>query len=107
MKTKLLWGLGSFWMLFLIVLLLNSSRWAPDPDGRLKMIAHRGVHHIYDPTGIGRDDCTAVRMLPGQEYLEIFENTIHSIRAAVNMQADMVEVDVAPTKDGKMVLFHD
>ncbi len=107
MKKKLLWSLGGLWMLFLIILLLNSSRWVPDPDGRLKMIAHRGVHHIYDPTGLGRDDCTAIRMLPGQEELEIFENTIHSIRAAVGMQADMVEVDVAPTKDGKMVLFHD
>ncbi|OAO01675.1 hypothetical protein A8B75_14785 [Sphingomonadales bacterium EhC05] len=94
-------------MIFISVLLLNSPRWAPDPEGRLQMIAHRGVHHLYDPTGVGRDDCTAVRMLPGQEKLEIFENTIHSIRAAVTAKADMVEVDVAPTKDGQMVLFHD
>lgn len=107
MKKKLLWSLGGLWMIFISVLLLNSPRWAPDPEGRLQMIAHRGVHHLYDPTGVGRDDCTAVRMLPGQEKLEIFENTIHSIRAAVTAKADMVEVDVAPTKDGQMVLFHD
>lgn len=107
MKKKLLWGFGGLWMVIVMVLLLNSSRWAPDPDGRVKMIAHRGIHHIYDPTGLGRDDCTAIRMLPGQEEREIFENTIHSIRAAVGAKADMVEVDVAPTKDGKMVLFHD
>lgn len=107
MKKKLLWSLGGLWMIFITVLLLNSPRWAPDPEGRLQMIAHRGVHHLYDPTGVGRDDCTAVRMLPGQEKLEIFENTIHSIRAAVTAKADMVEVDVAPTKDGQMVLFHD
>ncbi len=107
MKSKLLWGLGSLWMLFLIVLLLNSSIWAPDPEGRLKMIAHRGVHHLYDPAGVGRDDCTAIRMLPGQEDLEIFENSIRSIHAAIGMEADMIEVDIAPTKDGKMVLFHD
>lgn len=107
MIRRLLWGLGGLWMLIIIVLLLNSSRWAPPPQGKLKMIAHRGVHHIYDPTGVGRDDCTAIRMLPGQENLEIFENTIHSIRAAVSAGADMVEVDVAPTSDGHMVLFHD
>lgn len=107
MKKKLLWSLGGLWMIFITLLLLNSPRWAPDPEGRLQMIAHRGVHHLYDPTGVGRDDCTAVRMLPGQERLEIFENTIHSIRAAVTAKADMVEVDVAPTKDGQMVLFHD
>ncbi|WP_430416406.1 glycerophosphodiester phosphodiesterase family protein [Parasphingorhabdus sp.] len=107
MKKKLLWSLGGLWMIFITLLLLNSPRWAPDPEGRLQMIAHRGVHHLYDPTGVGRDDCTAVRILPGQEKLEIFENTIHSIRAAVTAKADMVEVDVAPTKDGQMVLFHD
>ncbi|SIN61454.1 glycerophosphoryl diester phosphodiesterase [Parasphingorhabdus marina DSM 22363] len=107
MMRKLLWGLGGLWMLILVILLLNSSRWAPPPSGKMQMIAHRGVHHIYDPTGVGRDDCTAIRMLPGQEDLEIFENTIHSIRAAVSAGADMVEVDVAPTSDGHMVLFHD
>lgn len=107
MKRALLRGIGGLWILLVLGLLLNSSRWAPDPAGNLKMIAHRGVHHLYDPTGVGRDDCTAVRMLPGQEKLEIFENSIHSIRAAVTAKADMVEVDVAPTRDGRMVLFHD
>jgi len=107
MKKKLLWSLGGLWMIFISVLLLNSPRWAPDPEGRLQMIAHRGVHHLYDPTGAGRDDCTAARMLPGPETTEMFENTIHSIRAAVPAKADMVEVSIAPTNDGQMVLFHD
>lgn len=107
MKKKLLWGLGGLWMIFVTIILLNSPRWAPDPADGMKLIAHRGVHHIYDPTGLGRDDCTAEHMLPGQDEQEIFENTIHSIRAAVNAKADMIEVDVAPTKDGQMVLFHD
>ena len=107
MKRALLRGIGGLWILLVLGLLLNSSRWAPHPAGSLKMIAHRGVHHLYDPTGVGRDDCTAVRMLPGQDKLEIFENSIHSIRAAVTAKADMVEVDVAPTRDGRMVLFHD
>ena len=71
------------------------------------MIAHRGVHHLYDPAGVGPDDCTATRMLPGQEEQEVFENTILSLRKAITAKADMIEVDVAPTKDDKMVLFHD
>lgn len=107
MKKNLLWGIGGLWMVFVMVMLLNSPRWAPDPEGGFQMIAHRGVHHLFDPAGMGRDDCTAQRMRPGQEEQEIFENTVHSIRAAVTAKADMVEVDVAPTKDGKMVLFHD
>ncbi len=107
MKRKLLWALGGFWMVIVVILLLNSSRWAPAPDGRLKMIAHRGIYHQFNRTNLGRNDCTATRMLPGQEKREIFENTIHSLRAAVNAKADMIEVDVALTKDGEMVLFHD
>jgi len=107
MKKKLLWGLGGLWMIFVTVMLLNSPRWAANPEGGIQMIAHRGVHHIHDPTGVGPEDCTAERMLPGQEEQEIFENTVHSIRAAVTAKADMIEVDVAPTRDGKMVLFQD
>lgn len=71
------------------------------------MIAYRGVHHVFDPVGVGSEDCTATRILPGQQKLEIFENTVHSIRAATTDKADMIEIAVAPTKDGKMVLFHD
>tara|TARA_R110002124_G_C8866565_1_gene507426 strand:+ start:60 stop:1043 length:984 start_codon:yes stop_codon:yes gene_type:complete len=107
MKKKLLWVLGCLWMVFVMVMLLNSPRWAPEPAGGMKMIADRGVHHLSDSTDMGGDDCSAQHMLPGQEEQEIFENTVHSIRAAVTAKADMVEVDVAPTKDGKMVLFHD
>ncbi|MEQ1538911.1 MAG: glycerophosphodiester phosphodiesterase family protein [Sphingorhabdus sp.] len=86
--------------------LLNASWLAPDPKGKAKIISHRGVYHLYDKRkAFGRDTCTAQYSDPFKHA--IFENTPASMRRAVALGADMVEIDVAPTKDGKMVLFHD
>ena len=86
--------------------LLNASWLAPTPDGEPKLIAHRGVYHLYDKrAAAGRDTCTA-RFIDEPDHY-IFENTPASIRQAFRQGADMVEIDVAPTKDGQMVLFHD
>ena len=101
------WIIGSFGVVLSGLVSLNASCLAPEPTGEMRVIAHRGVHHRHDAAGVGRDDCTATRMLAGQEEREIFENTVRSIRAAVRLGADTVEVDVAPTADGHMVLFHD
>jgi len=86
--------------------LSNASFLAPDPEGKARLIAHRGVYHLYDKrAAIGRDTCTAAWALPPDH--EVFENTPDSMRWAVGLGANMVEIDVAPTKDGRMVLFHD
>ena len=86
--------------------LSNASFLAPDPQGKPKLIAHRGVYHLYDKrAAVGRDTCTAAFAYPPSH--EVFENTPESMRWAVGLGAAMVEVDVAPTKDGRMVLFHD
>jgi glycerophosphoryl diester phosphodiesterase len=86
--------------------LSNASWLAPDPVGKPKLIAHRGVYHLYDKrAATGRDTCTAQHIRPPAH--EVFENTPQSMRLAVGYGAAMVEVDVAPTKDGRMVLFHD
>lgn len=37
----------------------------------------------------------------------VTENTLASIRKAIELGADIVEVDVQRTKDGQLVLFHD
>ncbi len=99
-------------VLFLILggLSLANANWlAPTPTGGPKLIAHRGVYHLYDKTAaFGRDTCTARYIYPPKH--EIFENTTKSITMAAGLagkEQDLVEVDVAPTKDGKMVLFHD
>lgn len=86
--------------------LLNASWLAPTPVGKPKLIAHRGVYHLYDKrAAFGRDTCTA-RFIRSPDH-EVFENTLPSIQMAAGLGGNLVEVDVAPTKDGKMVLFHD
>lgn len=88
------------------LMLLNASWLAPTPKGEPTLMAHRGVYHLYDKRrAMGRDTCTAQYSYPPTH--EIFENTPASMQRAAALGADMVEVDVSPTKDGKMVLFHD
>ena len=85
--------------------LINASWLAPTPVGGPKLVAHRGVSHLYDKTGLGRDDCTATRIRTPEH--DIFENTTKSMKMAAGLGANIVEVDIAPTKDNRMVLFHD
>lgn len=92
---------------FVAWLVLSNASWlAPDPVGAPKLIAHRGVYHLYDKrAAFGADTCTAAHAFPPTH--EVFENTPESMRWAIELGATMVEVDIAPTKDGHMVLFHD
>lgn len=103
-RTKIL-----LWLFTVLVgwLTLSNASWlAPDPLGKPRLIAHRGVYHLYDKRrATGRDTCTA-RFID-RPVDATFENTPESMRRAVGLGAAMVEVDVAPTKDGRMVLFHD
>lgn len=93
--------------IFIVWLVISNASWlAPDPVGVPKLIAHRGVYHLYDKrAALGVDTCTAAHALNPTH--EVFENTPESMRWAIELGASMVEVDVAPTKDGRMVLFHD
>ncbi|OZG72991.1 hypothetical protein BTA51_13635 [Hahella sp. CCB-MM4] len=69
------------------------------------VIAHRGVHHTYDPAHLANDTCTAERIYPPTH--ELFENTLASMDAAFSAGADWVELDIHPTQDGHFVVFHD
>jgi glycerophosphoryl diester phosphodiesterase len=91
---------------FLLVFTFVNASWlAPKPKGGIRLIAHRGVYQLYDRKGVDRDTCTAARIeQPVHDYLE---NTTRSMQAARQMGADMVEIDVAPTKDGQIAIFHD
>ncbi|MEP2987700.1 MAG: glycerophosphodiester phosphodiesterase family protein [Parasphingorhabdus sp.] len=106
MKRRVLWVFGGFWLLIIGFYLFHSSIWAPARGGTVKMIANGNIYQPYDRTSLGPDDCIATR-IGAKETKSIFQNTVHAIRAASEAKADMVEVDVAPTKDGKMVLFND
>ncbi|WP_284123799.1 glycerophosphodiester phosphodiesterase family protein [Parerythrobacter aestuarii] len=105
MKRWLLIAATLLAVAFLTLTVVNASWLAPVPVGNPKLIAHRGLYQLYDHEGVGRDTCTADRIeQPQHDYLE---NTTRSIRRAARLGASMVEVDIAPTKDGEIAVFHD
>ncbi|WP_108818260.1 glycerophosphodiester phosphodiesterase family protein [Pseudovibrio sp. Alg231-02] len=75
------------------------------PSGKPRFIAHRGVHQTYHRNELTNQTCTAERInTPTHSFLE---NTIASMRAAFEAGADIVELDVHPTADNKLTVFHD
>ena len=105
MKFWLGWIAFGLAVVLLVLTVINASWLADPPRGAIKLIAHRGVSQLYDHEGIGRDTCTADRIEPPvHDYLE---NSVRSMQAAARLDADMVEIDIAPTADGKIAVFHD
>ena len=105
MKAWLRRGAFVLAALFLILTFVNASWLASRPVGAIKLIAHRGVHQLFDHRGLTNEGCTANRIEPPvHDYLE---NTTRSMQKAAEMGADMVEMDVAPTADGRIAIFHD
>ena len=86
--------------------LVNASWLAPEPTGSVKLVAHRGVYQLFDQTNLDpQKTCTATRIeLPVHDYLE---NTVRSMQRARDLGAQMIEVDIAPTADGQIAVFHD
>src|SRR5690606_16962923 len=83
----------------------NSSLFTKDRSGDPFLLAHRGLAQTFSMEGIEGDTCTAERIYePEHSYIE---NTIPSMEAAFNAGADMVELDIRPTKDGQFAVFHD
>lgn len=100
---KTLAGVGIF---AAAVYLWNASWLASAPESpQRRLIAHRGVHQTFDRTDLGNDTCTAQRILAPQH--DLLENTIASMRAAFDAGAYAVELDVHPTTDGRLAVFHD
>jgi glycerophosphoryl diester phosphodiesterase len=89
----------------LVLTFVNASWLAPTPRGRVQLIAHRGVYQAFDHRGVTADTCTARRIEP--PYHPFLVNTLGSLERAKSLGAAMVELDVAPTKDGHLVVFHD
>jgi glycerophosphoryl diester phosphodiesterase len=87
------------------VYLWNASWLAPAQIGETRFVAHRGVHQNYDLTGVQGDTCTATRIR--EPIVNEIENTIPAMAAAFEAGADFVELDVHPTTDGKLAVFHD
>ena len=91
---------------FAAFVFFNNSSWLHGaPGGTPVLLAHRGLAQGFDRTGLTGDTCTASRMLPPEHpYLE---NTIASMRAAFDLGAGAVELDIQPTTDGRFAVFHD
>jgi len=89
----------------LLLTFVNASWLAPTPVGGVKLIAHRGVSQLFDHQGVERGTCTANRIEPPVHDYQ--ENTVRSMEAAARMGADVVEIDIAPTADGRIAVFHD
>lgn len=106
MRRKLLFTLIACSAALGGLFLFNASwRAAPTPDPAIKLIAHRGVHQTFHRDDLDHATCTATRIDPPvHDYLE---NTIRSMRAAFDAGADIVELDVHPTTDGRFAVFHD
>jgi glycerophosphoryl diester phosphodiesterase len=89
----------------LLLTFVNASWLAPTPIGGVKLIAHRGVSQLFDHKGVEHGTCTADRIEPPVHDYQ--ENTVRSMEAAARLGADMVEIDIAPTADGRIAVFHD
>lgn len=83
----------------------NSSLFTKEREGEPLLLAHRGIGQTFPMEGIESDTCTASRIyIPEHAFLE---NTIPSMKAAFDAGADIVELDIKPTKDGQFAVFHD
>lgn len=87
-------------------LYLWNASWLARPDaGRPMVLAHRGVHQAFSCPVLTGDTCTAACIAPPtHDYLE---NTLASMRAAFDLGADIVELDIHSTRDGQLAVFHD
>ncbi|KXF74882.1 glycerophosphodiester phosphodiesterase [Paramesorhizobium deserti] len=92
-------------LLAAFVYLTNTSLLASRSAGDPILLAHRGIAQRFDTTALENDTCTAERIFPPTHAF--LENTIPSMRASFEAGADIVEIDVHPTTDGKFAVFHD
>ena len=77
----------------------------PSPNAKAQVLAHRGVYQTFPTESLDNDTCTATLIAP--PHHPFLENTLASMRAAFESGADVVELDVHLTPDGKFAVFHD
>lgn len=109
MMKKLLRRVGSSLGLIILVSvavhLMRAHVDLPAQPAEFEIIAHRGVHQNYSMRNMTDETCTATRIYPLTHHF--IENTISAIGEAFRDGATMVELDIHPTADGHMVVFHD
>lgn len=97
-------GLGLA-VVFLALTFISASWLAPTPRGYLKLIAQRGTMQQVDHRKVARGDCPAAAIEPPLH--DFLENTVTAINSAKRLGAQAVQIDIAPTADGRIALFHD
>lgn len=89
----------------ILLLWLNNTSLFTSKTDTYKLLAHRGLAQTFDVSQVEWDTNTAqIIYEPEHEYLE---NTIESMKVAFQYGADVVELDIQRTKDGKLAVFHD
>lgn len=92
-------------ILILFMVLNNTNFFSGKSEHQPLLLAHRGMAQTFDISKVSNDTCTAEMIYkPEHSYLE---NTIPSMEAAFKEGANMVELDIKPTKDGQFAVFHD
>jgi len=102
----LLFALGG--MATIIIGILSHFYWPhslPPKPISFTLIAHRAVSQTFPREHIKNDTCTAKIIYPPTH--SFLENTIPSIREAIQYGADIVEIDIHPTTDNQLAIFHD
>jgi glycerophosphoryl diester phosphodiesterase len=69
------------------------------------LIAHRAISQTFPLDNLKNDTCTAKIIDPPTH--RFLENTLPAIREAFRQGADMVEIDIHPTIDNQLAVFHD
>ncbi|HSQ94515.1 MAG TPA: glycerophosphodiester phosphodiesterase family protein [Croceibacterium sp.] len=90
---------------FLALTFIDASWLAASPTGAIELIANRGVDQPIDRHGLKPGDCTAAHI--ETPYHPLIGDTLESLDRAKRLGAALVELDVAPTKDGHLVVFGD
>ena len=92
--------------IFLVATFVHASWIAPTPRGMPKLIAHRALGQpLLQHGASGDEECLAARI--EEPYHDFFEDTPKAAQKASYTGANLVEINVLPTGDGDLVLFHD
>lgn len=85
---------------------LNNTSIFTRPEGGYRLLAHRGLAQTFDISLVEWDTNTARMIAPPEHHF--LENTIASMEVAFERYgADVVELDVQRTADGRLAVFHD
>ena len=105
MKRWMVWTLNGLGLGLVAMLTANAGWLAPAPKGYMKLVAERGTAQQFDPKRVAAGGCSATAIEAPVHYF--IENTVTGLQKADQLGANVVQVDVALTGDGRFVLFSD